>query len=478
MKGWSHWRWQVVGVTLLAAALRLVGLGSKSFWFDECFTYTVTLAPLKNSLEALLVAGIYSPLYFLLLRPVTALAGTSEYAFRFLSAAFGLLSVPLIYRLGRRLVGPSTGAVAALLLAICPFHIWYSQDARMYAPMVFFSLAAMDRFVLLLSGRQRWGSFALFSGLAYLMHFGAFFLVYAQLADLLSRLRQKRLMRRWFLAQATAVLPLAPWMAVYLARGIRPAGLGWIPRPSPLAPLYTLWNFTIADVETTTVPVAIMATGTGLVFLRSLFPWNQTRRLLIWWLALPIGFLFLLSLRRPYYVDRYLIVGLPAYLLLLAIGITARWGKVWRALAAVIVLAAMAWGAARLYTDPYFAKEAWREATTAVEAGLEAGDVVVVEDQETLIGTSVYRTREWPYVVLEPGEGSEMLEDAAARYERVWLVWRSPRESNHRISKSALFDIFAEATPQVRAWLADCRERVVLHLRLPGLSVVRVDGHE
>jgi len=478
MREQPRWRWQVVGVTLLAAALRLVGLGSKSFWFDECFTYTVTLAPLKNSLEALLVAGIYSPLYFLLLRPMTALAGTSEYAFRFLSAAFGLLSVPLIYRLGCRLADPSTGAVAALLLAVCPFHIWYSQDARTYAPMLFFGLAAMSCFVLLLRGHRRWGSFALYSGLAYLMHYAAFSLLYVQLVHLLPWLRQGRLLRRWFLVQVAAAIPLAPWLALYAIHGIRPAGLDWIPRPSLLAPLYTLWNFTTASAETVTPLVGILAIGTGLVFLRGLYPWDQARRLLVWWLALPVGFLLLLSLRRPYYVDRYLMASLPAYLLLLAMGITARRGGVWRVLAAAIVLAAMAWGTARLYTDPYFAKEAWREATAAVEADLEPGDVVALQDEETLIGTSVYRTREWPYVVLEPGGESGMLKDAAARYERVWLVWRSPRESNHRISKSAPFDIFAEATPPVRAWLAAHREQVALHLQLPGLSVVRVDGRE
>ena len=315
---WPLFRWWVVGITLLAAALRLSHLGDKSFWFDECFTYTVTLVPLKNSLSALLVAGIYSPLYFLLLRPLTGLAGTSEYAFRFLSAAFGVLTVPVIYRLGLRLAGRTAGVVAAFLLAVCPFHVWYSQDARMYAPMLFFSLVAMDRFLLLLRGRRRWVSFAVCSALAYPMHYIAFSLLYVQLAHLLPCLRRTRLIRRWFLAQVAAGIPLVPWLALYLAHGIRPAGLSWIPRPGLLAPLYTLWNFTTADTETFTPLVAALAVGTGMVFLRGLLPWDKGRRLLVWWLALPIGFLFLLSLRRSYYVDRYLMASLPAYLLLLA----------------------------------------------------------------------------------------------------------------------------------------------------------------
>jgi len=474
VKKWSSSRWWVVGVTLLATALRLACLGSKSFWFDECFTYTVTLAPLKNSLSALLVSGIYSPLYFLLLRLVMALAGTSEYTFRFPSAAFGSLTVPAIYHLGRRLEGEGVGVIAALLLAVCPFHIWYSQDARMYAPMAFFSLAAMGCFVLLLRGQRRWVSFAVYSGLAYLMHYATFSMIYVQLIRLWPRLRTTQWMRRWFLVQMAALSPLTPWLIAYLVRGIRPTGLSWIPRPSLLAPFYTLWNFTVADVETFTLSVAILAAGTGAVFLSGLFPWNEARRLLVWWLVLPIGFLFVLSVSRSYYVDRYFMAGLPAYLLLLAMGIMARRRVVWRLGAASVVLAAMLWGTVRLYADPYFAKEAWRGATAAVDARLKPRDVVVLQDYETLIGTSVYRMHKWPSMVLGE-EAAATLWEAETQYERVWLVWRSLRESNHRLSKSERFDVFTEASLPVCKWLAAHRDQVTFDLKLPGISVVRVD---
>jgi len=81
-------------------------------------------------------------------------------------------------------------------------------------------------------------------------------------------------------------------------------------------------------------------------------------------------------------------------------------------------------------------------------------------------------------MVLEPQGITAMLEAAATQSKRVWLVWRSPREYNHRLSKSDPFDVFDEATPPVRAWLAAQRDQVALDLRLPGLSVVRVDREE
>jgi hypothetical protein len=341
--------------------------------------------------------------------------------------------------------------------------------------MTCFSLVAMDCFVTSLRGRPRWIAFTLSSGLAYLMHYASASLIYVQLAWFLPRLRETGSVRRWFLAQAIALTPLVPWLiVVYGVRNLRPTGLGWIPNPGLLAPLASLWNFTTADAETVTLPVIVFMIGVAVVFLRSLFPWNEERRLLVWWLALPIGFLFLLSLRRPYYVDRYLMVSLPAYLLLLSFGITVWHRGAFQLAAAAVVLTAMIWGTTRLYTDPLFLKEDWRGVATAVEVGLGPGDVVMMQDQETLIGTSAYATRKWPYVVLSE-EASLTMEAVTAGYKRIWLVWRSPYEYNHRLSKSDRFDILALATPAVRAWLVAHRAQVALDLRLPGLSLVRID---
>lgn len=468
--------WAVLGITLLAAVLRLYQLGAQSFWWDECFTYIITATlPPANAWQAMIEDANKPPLYYLLMQRWVRLAGTSEYAYRFPSAALGLLSVPIMYHLGRRLGGRAVGLAAALLLAVCPFHVWYSQDARMYAPMTCFSLVAMDRFVLSVRGRPRWIAFTVSSGLAYLMHYAGASLIYVQLGWFLPRLRQTGLLRRWFLAQAFALAPLVPWLiVVYGVRNLRPTGLGWIPYPGLLAPLASLWNWVTADVETVTLPVMALMAGVAVVFLRGLFPWNEERRLLAWWLALPIGFLFLLSLRRPYYVDRYLMASLPAFLLILSFGITAWRRAALQLVAAAVVLTAMIWGVTRLYADPLFFKEDWRGVATAVEEGLGSGDVVLMQDQETFIGTSAYATRQWPYVVLSE-EGAVTIEAAAAGYKRIWLVWRSPYEYNHRLSKSDRFDILAEATPPVRAWLAAHQSQLALDLRLPGLSLVRID---
>jgi uncharacterized membrane protein len=59
--------------------------------------------------------------------------GSEEWVLRLPSALVGLLSIYLLYRLGSALFDRLTGLAAALLLAVSPFHVWYSQEARMYA---------------------------------------------------------------------------------------------------------------------------------------------------------------------------------------------------------------------------------------------------------------------------------------------------------------------------------------------------------
>ena len=143
------------------------------------------------------------------------------------------------------------------------------------------------------------------------------------------------------------------------------------------------------------------------------------------------------------------------------------------------VVGVMVWGTVRIVgNDPYFAKEDWRGVVQTIDAELQSGDVVLLQDYETLIGTAAYRMQEWRSVVLEPERVSATLDETAARHRRVWLVWRSPRESGHRLCKSEPFDIFNEATLPVRSWLAVHRDQVALDLRLPGIGVVRIDREE
>jgi mannosyltransferase len=79
------------------------------------------------------------PLYFFLLVPFYILS-RSEWTLRLVSVISGIISIPLIYLLGKRLFNKKIGLISALLLAISPFHLYYSQELRPYSLFLFFSL--------------------------------------------------------------------------------------------------------------------------------------------------------------------------------------------------------------------------------------------------------------------------------------------------------------------------------------------------
>jgi len=65
-----------------------------------------------------------------------------------------VLTVALVYRLARLAFGELVGLLAALLCAISPFMVYYSQEARMYALATFCTTLSMFFLVRIVSGES------------------------------------------------------------------------------------------------------------------------------------------------------------------------------------------------------------------------------------------------------------------------------------------------------------------------------------
>ena len=73
----------------------------------------------------------HAPFYFVIVWFVHFL-GSSEFWLRIPSAVAGIATIIVVYYLGKEVVNEKVGLFAALLLAVAPYHIYYSQEARMY----------------------------------------------------------------------------------------------------------------------------------------------------------------------------------------------------------------------------------------------------------------------------------------------------------------------------------------------------------
>ena len=145
-RGRRH-RWLVVliALTLIAAVPRLASLGSLSFYADE----ETTALPARALAEG---DGPRMPTGMKYHRavPYTVMAAATarvvgmdeELGYRLPAAVLGILTVPVLLVVGRRLAGTGPAIAAAVLLAFSEWHLVFSRQARMYAPFLFFYLLA------------------------------------------------------------------------------------------------------------------------------------------------------------------------------------------------------------------------------------------------------------------------------------------------------------------------------------------------
>jgi mannosyltransferase len=235
--------WAVAGLTALGVALRFASLGVQSYHHDEVITAArVIPGSFIHMLREVKASESNPPLYYVLAWGWAKAFGVGEVGLRSLSALFGAATVPVAYLVGRELASKRAGLVTAAIVAVNPMLIWYSQEARSYAVLVFF--AALSLFFFARSLRTREGRdlalWALASALALCSHYFAVFAVGIEAVWLLVALRA-----RWrpvllavggVVAVGLALLPL-------IAAQANPTHIGWIDG----TPLSTrLWESSIS----------------------------------------------------------------------------------------------------------------------------------------------------------------------------------------------------------------------------------------
>lgn len=209
------WHLALLATAAGALALRLYTLTTQSFWFDE----VLTAIGAQSFAWVLYSAQIFGhpPLQYLV-GWVAGGSSATEGALRAPFVAAGVGGVVVIALLGRRLAGPTTGLVAAGLLAISPFHVELSQIARPYALLVLLvalSWLALFR-ALQRGGIADWLGFSAAAALAFYTHYLGGQVVLAQAAVAAAWVVRRRGANGLaaLVSFLGITLLLAPWVAV------------------------------------------------------------------------------------------------------------------------------------------------------------------------------------------------------------------------------------------------------------------------
>lgn len=129
----------VLIITLAAAALRLYRLGDWSFWVDEIFT----LEDIFGGGKFGQYHGMTYPLSYFLISLSVGYYGMSEWSARLIPAVIGIATPAMVYFLARKSFGELPAIIAAAIIAISPWHLYWSQMARFYTMTLFFSTASL-----------------------------------------------------------------------------------------------------------------------------------------------------------------------------------------------------------------------------------------------------------------------------------------------------------------------------------------------
>jgi 4-amino-4-deoxy-L-arabinose transferase-like glycosyltransferase len=226
--------WALAGLIALGLAVRFASLGVQSYHHDEVITAArVISGDFGDMLRQVKESESNPPLYYVLSWGWAKAFGTGEVGLRSLTALIGAATVPVAYLTGRELASNRAGLIAAAIVALNPMLIWYSQEARSYALLVFFGALALLFFVRALhrgQGRDLvlW---AVASALALCSHYFAVFAVAIQAVWLLVALRS-----RWRQVLPALALVFAVGLALLplISAQINPTHIGWIDH-SPLS---------------------------------------------------------------------------------------------------------------------------------------------------------------------------------------------------------------------------------------------------
>ena len=466
-------------ILILGSFLRIYDLGTESFWIDEAIT-----ASASQKEPSFIINNIYTraalfsefkmgsgemPLHYVLASYWTKIFGLSEFKFRLFSALFGVLSIYMIFVVGKMMFNPKVGLISAFILAINHQHIAYSQEARSYAFIIFFTLLSI--YFLIKSLKQNnWASWLLYSLCSIILiytHYLTFFILMFQYLYIIIYWKPyKKYLKNAFISAFGIFLAYVPWLAV-LFKQLMNSGYNYSavykPTLSNFAYIMIQMNSWISPDSQTRVALrnmnfsAVSSNGwliissvlgiallLGMLFILGLFKKNspsnkkigRNKVFLALWFAIPIFVPLILSIIFPSAsitgIVRYILFATPAYYILAARG-ASELGKFTRISLILIILLSII-PLYSYYTN--FDKEQWREASVYIKNNGQNTELVIINHESSIFPLNYYfQTAGYPNENVKGVSSVEQVKTLVIGKGSLWLIYASEKfgDSKHEI---------------------------------------------
>lgn len=434
----TNWFIALVAIVLVSFALRVFRLDAQSLWYDEAFSVYLAHFDLAE-ITTRTAADIQPPLYYYLLNLWIVLAGDSEFAVRFVSLVFGVLTVPLMFVTARRLFNRIAALIGAFIAMLSPLYLWYSQEARMYTLITFLLLLSSYAMLRALSpspskgdysprSGAKWGGwaegkwwalFALANIFAMYTHYFAFVVIAFQflfsaycLLHSAYRSNFKYYASQIGLAFLAIIFAFLPWLPNVNARFGQDASYWRGELKLDEAVRHIFINFTVGE-SVLEAQGQWIAVGWLICLVVGSVSWIVASRksqaasrqspekisqspnhpiiFLILYLVIPLGLLLFLFSRNPKFNARYLMIASPAFFLLLSAGLAsflsfARSSNVFArfasfafiALTSAFILLTSAFAIRNAYFDTAFTKADFRGVANYIQQNIAPNEAIIL----------------------------------------------------------------------------------------------------
>ena len=455
-----NWLWILLLIVVLGFAVRLNDLKKESLWVDEI---DGGILPAKQPITYLLNPDSDLPVntYHVGLHYWMQIFGQSEFSVRFPALIFGVLSIFMIYKVGKEIFNQEVGLLSALILAISPFHVHYSQEARPYSLLMLLSLVSIYYFIIFLKSNKKKDIIVyILTTLigAYTHHFIFFLLIFQNIYFFIYNIKNKKLVKIWLISQCTIALVFllySPHFLKHIILGMN-GGFTYLNQHFSLFSIIKTAYVFILDFSFINAdycipcfyvnPFIIFLTGVVfllLIFLgiKNLFFYeksfkefiykNEKLIFLILYLTMPILLFYIISFVIPLFQVRYVIYSSAPLYILVSRGISGFKKRIKLALI-VLLLFLFSFVLYGYYDD--VTKEQWRETSNFIDKYSKENDVIIYPhsifvfdyynikiDKKRLTPNPLLNTPGPTEIYGEPLNPKDM-DKITSNYNRVWLV--------------------------------------------------------
>lgn len=321
--GASGFNFAVAGIVVVALVLRCYGL-SEGLWYDEIRTYLKYAGKPAGVIVTTYDAQNQHFLYSLLAHFSFLLWGESVWALRLPAVLFGTGSIFALYLFGRLVTSARESLFASALLAVSYHHIWFSQNARGYIGLLFWTILCSYLFLRgLREGKNRlWLMYAVTSALGVYTHLTMIFIVCGHL--IIYGLARRDVPNKWsglFLGFGIGGLLTVQLYALVLVR-VFLQYLGVPIQQTEAVPVFgggglrSVWEFRTPEwrdprwalrelgdhLETQFAGSALLGIAVLLIFGAGLWSFARRQRVVVYLLSFPVGLCLATVLAREYFL--------------------------------------------------------------------------------------------------------------------------------------------------------------------------------